>query len=299
MAQKKTSTNLGNAKKKELIELDNEKVTIKHQCELLGLPRSTAYYRSHSVIEPSQEEVAIKNAIDKIHFNECAYGCRRIRVELAKQGFKDIGKRRLRRYMEEMAIVAFYPGPNLSKRDLKGRTYPYLLRNVPITHVNQAWGIDITYCGTPRGFMYLVSIIDWHSRLIVGWTMSNTMQTDFVIRAIEEAIKTHGAPEIMNSDQGSQFTSKAYIDCIKSKETIRISMDGKGRCRDNARIERFFRNYKWERLYPESPQTVLELKQMTKQYMKHYNWNRPHQALEYATPASIYYAENVAQGQVI
>jgi len=299
LAQKKTSANLGDAKRKELIELDNEKVTIKHQCELLGLPRSTAYYKSHGVFEPSQEEVDIKNAIDKIHFNECAYGCRRIRHELAKQGFNDIGKRRLRRYMEEMGIVAFYPGPNLSKRDLKGRTYPYLLRNVAITHVNQAWGIDITYCGTPRGFMYLVSIIDWHSRLIVGWSMSNTMQTDFVIRAIEEAVKTHGTPEIINSDQGSQFTSKAYIDCIKSKETIRISMDGKGRCRDNARIERFFRNYKWERLYPESPQTVSELKQMTKKYMKHYNWTRPHQSLGYATPASIYYAQNGVQGQVI
>src|SRR5665648_991518 len=144
--KKKTSANIRNAKKKELIEVDNLKVTIKHQCELLGLPRSTAYYQSHGVIKPSQEEVDIKNAIDKIHFDECAYGCRRIRHELGKQGFTGIGKRRLRRYMEEMGIVTFYPGPNLSKRDLRGRTYPYLLRNVAITHVNQVWGIDITYC---------------------------------------------------------------------------------------------------------------------------------------------------------
>ena len=125
------------------------------------------------------------------------------------------------------------------------------------------------------------------------------MQSDFVIRAIEDAIKTHGTPEIMNSDQGSQLTSKAYIDCIKSKETIRISMNGKGRTRDNTRIERFFRNYKWELLYPESPQTVFELKQMTKKCIKHYNWNRPHQSLEYATSVCIYYAKNGAQGQVI
>jgi len=265
----------------------------------LGLPRSTAYYKSHSVTQPSQEEVDIKNAMDKIHFDECAYGCRRIRHELEKQGFKNIGKRRLRRYMEEMGIVTFYPGPNLSKRDLKHRTYPYLLRNVPITHVNQVWGIDITYCGTPSGFMYLVAIIDWHSRLIVGWAMSNTMQSDFVIRAVEDAIKIHGTPEIMNSDQGSQFTSNAYIACIKSNETIRISMNGKGRARDNARIERFFRNYKWERLYLEYPQTVLELRQMTKKYFQHYNWIRPHQSLEYATPGSIYYEQNDDQGQVI
>jgi len=129
--------------------------------------------------------------------------------------------------------------------------------------------------------------------------MSNTMQSDFVIRAVEDAIKAHGAPEIMNSDQGSQFTSKAYINCIKSKETIRISMNGKGRCRDNARIERFFRNYKWERLYPEAPQTVFELKQMTKKYIKHYNWIRPHQSLEYASPGRVYYDQNDVQGQVI
>jgi putative transposase len=129
--------------------------------------------------------------------------------------------------------------------------------------------------------------------------MSNTMQSDFVIRAIEDAIKTHGTPEIMNNDQGSQFTSKAYTDCIKSKETIRISMNGKGRTRDNTRIERFFRNYKWEPSYPESPQTIFELKQMTKKYSKHYNWNRPHQSLEYATSVCIYYAQNGAQGQVI
>jgi putative transposase len=125
------------------------------------------------------------------------------------------------------------------------------------------------------------------------------VQSDFVIRAVKEAIQAHGTPEIMNSDQGSQFTSKAYINYMKSKETIKISMNGKGRCRDNARIERFFRNYKWERLYPESPQLVRELKEMTKRYMKHYNWNRPHQSLGYATPASIFYAQNSVQGQVI
>ena len=147
--KKKTRASLRNPEKKELIEFDNHKITIKHQCELLGLPCSTAYYKSHGVTEQSQEEVAIKNAIDKIHFDECSYGYRRIRIELIKQDFIGIGKRRLRRYMEEMGIVAFYPGPNLSKRDLQDRTYPYLLRNVAITHINQAWGIDITYCGTP------------------------------------------------------------------------------------------------------------------------------------------------------
>jgi putative transposase len=233
--------------KKELIDFGNNELSVKHQCELLELSRSTAYY-SVTIKQPTQEEIDIKNAIDKIHFHEPAYGCRRIQQNLNSRGFS-IGLKRTRRYMQEMDIVAFYPGPNLSKRDLQERTYPYLLRNVSITRRNQVWGIDITYCGTPSGYMYLVAIIDWYSRFIVGWSLSNVMKTDFIIRAIKEAIGKHGKPEIINSDQGSQFTSKDYIDCIKSFESIKISMDGKGRAKDNARTERFFRSYKWERLY--------------------------------------------------
>jgi putative transposase len=157
--------------------------------------------------------------------------------------------------MQEMGIIGFYPGPNLSKRDLKARTYPHFLRGVPITHV----------------------------------------QSDFIVRAVREAIKAHGTPEIINSDQGSQFTSKDYTDCINSYKTIKISMDGKGRATDNARTERFFRSFKWERLYLECPETVLELKQMTKKYIDRYNWKRGHQSLDDQTPASIYYAQSHMQ----
>jgi putative transposase len=139
----------------------------------------------------------------------------------------------------------------------------------------------------PSGFMYMVTIIDWYSRFVVGWAISNTMKSDFVIRAVKDAVQEHGTPVIINSDQGSQFTSKDYIDCINSYETIKISMDGRGRATDNARTERFFRSFKWERLYID-PETSLELKQTTKKYMHHYNWNRPHQSLEDETPASIY-----------
>lgn len=270
------------------------KLSIKHQCDLLDLPRATAYYHSKAPTGPAQEEIDTKNAIDRIHYEEPSYGCRRIRNELKKLGF-NIGRKLTRRYMEEMGIIAFYPGPNLSKRDVKARTYPYLLRGVPITRVNQVWGIDITYCGTPSGFIYLVAIIDWYSRFIVGYALSNTMQSDFVIRAVKDAIKTHGAPEVINSDQGSQFTSKDYIDCIKSYETIKISMDGKGRATDNAKTERFFRSYKWERLYLECPETVLELKQMTKTYINRYNWNRGHQSLNDQIPASVYHSKNNQQ----
>jgi putative transposase len=272
--------------KKELIEFEHNELSVKHQCELLDLARSTAYY-SVTIKQPTQEEIDTKNAIDQIHFHEPAYGCRRIQQELNRLGFS-IGLKRTRRYMREMDIIAFYPGPNLSKRDLQERTYPYLLRNVSVTYRNQVWGIDITYCGTPSGYMYLVAIIDWYSRFIVGWSLSNVMKTDFIIRAIKEAIQEHGKPEIINSDQGSQFTSKDYIDCMKSFQTINISMDGKGRAKDNARTERFFRSYKWERLYLLYPETVPELKQMTRQYIQHYNWHRPHQALGYNTPANIH-----------
>lgn len=278
--------------KRALIEFGTNEISVKHQCKLLDLSRSTAYY-SIKIHQPSQEEIDIKNAIDRIHFDEPAYGSRRIHRELHGLGFTKIGLKLTRRYMREMGIVAFYPGPNLSKRDLQERTYPYLLRSVSITHRNQVWGIDITYCGTPAGFMYLVIIIDWYSRFIVGWSLSNTMQTDFIIRTVEEAIKEHGKPEIINSDQGSQFTSKDYISCIKSYETIKISMDGRGRAKDNARTERFFRSYKWERLYLLYPETVRELKQMTKRYMEHYNWRRPHQSLDYKIPAAIHFKDDL------
>lgn len=288
MAQKKTTTNLGNEEKKALIEHDSKVLTIKHQCRLLNLPRSTAYHQSKPT-EPSDDEVSIKNAIDRIHFFEPSYGVRRILKELKKLGYAKVGKRRIRRYMQEMCITAFYPGPNLSKRDLAERTYPYLLRNVKPNRVNQVWGIDITYCGLPNGFLYLVAIIDWYSRYIVGWAISNTISADFVKQTVQEAITVHGKPEIINSDQGSQFTSKAYIDCIKGYETIKNSMDGKGRATDNAITERFFRSFKWERLYLECPETVKELKDLTKNYIEHYNYSRPHQALDYRTPADYFH----------
>jgi putative transposase len=195
--------------------------------------------------------------------------------------------------MEEMGVHVFYPGPNLSKRDKQSKIYPYLLRNLEINRPNQVWSIDITYIGTPEGFVYMVAIIDWHSRFILGWSISNTMQSDFIVRTVESAISTYGKPEIINSDQGSQFTSKAYLDCVKSYESIRVSMDGKGRATDNIRIERFFRSFKWERLYLLRPETVREVKEMTTEYMTHYNIERGHQGLEYATPNEIYYESKI------
>lgn len=274
-----------------MIEHKGSNLTIKHQCELLSLSRSTVYYRNIE-IEVSTDEISIKNAIDKIHYKEPSFGARRIRNELKKLGFVKLGKRIIRRYMEEMCIHVFYPGPNLSKRDQKARIYPYLIRNMDINHPNQVWSIDITYIGTPGGFVYMAAIIDWYSRFIVGWSISNTLQSDFVIRTVETAVAAYGKPEIINSDQGSQFTSNAYIDCIKGFETIKISMDGRGRATDNIMIERFFRSFKWERLYLLYPETVREVKEMTQEYMAHYNYERDHQGLDYVTPSSLYFYRN-------
>jgi len=190
-----------------------------------------------------------------------------------------------------MCICVFYPGPNLSKRDKQSKIYPYLLRNLTINRPNQVWSIDISYLGTPEGFVYLVAIIDWHSRFLVGWSISNTMQSDFVVRTVKTAVGAYGKPEIINSDQGSQFSSTAYIDYIKTLETVRISMDGRGRATDNIMIERFFRSYKWERLYPLRLETIREVKEMTVEYMEHYNYRRPHQGLGEVTPSSIYFQQ--------
>ncbi len=288
MAKKKTQAGFRNKEKKALIDFKDSKLTVKRQCELLELPRSTAY---HTPVEhvPSQDEIDIKNAIDRIHYKEPSYGVRRIRNELHKLGFDSVGRRLVKRYMQEMDIVAFYPGPNLSKRAKMAKTYPYLLRKLDITKPNQVWSIDITYIGTPTGFVYLTAIIDWYSRFIVGYSISNTLQTETVTRVVKDAVRAYGRPDILNSDQGSQFTSNDYIELIKSYNHTKISMDGKGRATDNIAIERFFRSYKWERLYLEYPETVTEVKTLTKKYIEHYNYTRGHQSYDYKTPAEVYY----------
>ena len=249
-----------------MIEFKGSELTVMHQCELLGLSRSTTY---HLPVEfkPSKDEMDIKNCSDRIHYREPSYGVRRIRNELIKSGFK-VDIRLVKRYMEEMDIMAFYPGPNLSKRAKMSKTYPYLLRHLSIERPNQVWSIDISYLGTPNGFVYITAIIDWHSRFLIGYTISNTLQADNVARVVKDAVRKYGAPEIINSDQGSQFTSNEYIELIKSYKTIKISMDGKGRATDNIAIERFFRSLKWERLYLMYPENVAEVKILTKEYIE-------------------------------
>ena len=252
---------------------------------MLSISRSSLYYLP---VQISNEELYIKRRIDELYTAHPELGYRRMTLFLKRDYGININKKRTRRYMREMGIHGFCPGPNLSKR-LHGKyLYPYLLRGLNIDRPNQVWSIDITYCRLNHRFMYLCGIIDWFSRRIVGFSSSNTLEKGFVIETVKRAINQYGKPEIINSDQGSQFTSEEYISLLK-ENNIKISMDGKGRALDNQRIERFFRSYKWEKLYLEEYTTGKELKKITKEYIEYYNNIRPHESLNYRTPSEYYY----------
>lgn len=261
---------------------------ISRQCELLGINRSTYYYEP---IKPDPKEQERREQlmakIDEIHTKYPYMGQRRITKKLREAGF-NVGRKLVRSLMREMAIYPIYPKPNLSKRNFKHSVVPYLLRNMPIYMPNQVWSIDITYIKMLHGHMYLTAIIDWYSRKIVGWNLSDTLDTVHVIRAVEEATAKYGIPGIINSDQGTQFTSNEYKELLKSLQ-IRQSMDGKSRWADNVMIERWFRSLKTEKIYIEEFQTPKELRSGIRSYIREYNTERPHMAHDYATPDSIYY----------
>ena len=267
-----------------LIDREDKELSISKQADLLSINRTSIYYKPVPV---SIEELYIRHLIDEIYTKHPEYGYRRMTVILNRDHHIGINRKRTRRYMREMGIHGFCPGPNLSKR-LHGKyLYPYLLRGLNIDHPNQVWSIDITYCRMKKGFMYMTAIIDWYSYQIVGYTLSNTLGKASVIETVEKAIKEYGKPEIINSDQGSQFTSDGYINLLK-ENNIKISMDGKGRALDNRRIERFFRSFKWEKLYLEEYENGHQLRKMIKEYMEYYNNERPHQSLNYLTPSQIH-----------
>ena len=215
-------------------------------------------------------------------------GCRRIKNELAKQGIMT-DKKRVNRLMRAMGIYALYPKPKLSKRNEEHKVYPYLLRNQEVTESNQAWCTDITYIPMAKGFLYLIAIMDWHSRKVLSWRLSNTMDTDFCIDALKEAIAKYGNPDIFNTDQGSQFTSKAFTNVLKEAE-IQISMDGKGRWVDNVFIERLWRSVKYEEVYLKAYVSPREAEQEIGKYFRFYNEERCHQGLDDRTPNQVYLA---------
>jgi putative transposase len=262
---------------------DSRELPLSTIADLLGVNRSSAYYKSK---DPSDTELAIKNAIDRMHTDNPSWGSRQLAKQLKRQGF-DIGRLKTRRYMKELDIYTIYPKPNLSKPAKGHKIYPYLLRNANIVRPNQAWSIDITYIRLKHGFVYLTAIIDWHSRLIVGWELDDTLSTNMVKNALEKAF-TVAKPVILNSDQGSQFTSNEYIKYVEGNK-IKISMDGKSRWADNIMIERWFRTLKYDEVYLKDYENIKDARKQIREFIHNYNFIKLHSALDYQTPAENYY----------
>lgn len=265
--------------------MPGEKISISEQCRLLKISRSNYYYKPKG---ENQENLELMKLIDKIYTDNPAWGSRKIRDRLILDGYT-INRKRIQRLMRIMRISAIYPKKNLSKANQEHRIYPYLLRNVKIDRCNQVWSIDITYIPLKYGFIYLVAIIDWHSRKVLSWEMSNTLDASFCVVALENAIAQYGKPEIFNTDQGCQFTSEAFISKLKYYD-IKISMDGKGRATDNIFIERFWRSLKYEEVYLKEYESVVECRDSICSYIEKYNCYRPHASLGGITPNMAYAA---------
>lgn len=269
--------------KKRLIEPDQEKLSIRKQCELLQLSRSNLYYEP---VEASEETLRIMHRIDEIFTESPFFGSRRILEGLQREGFI-IGRERVQSLMRKMGLVAIYPKPNLSKKHPENKIYPYLLANVKIIRPNQVWSCDITYIRLRSGFLYLMAVMDWYSRYVLSWRLSNSLDVSFCLEALEEALE-QGCPAIFNTDQGSQFTSNEFIGMLLSKG-IRISMDGRGRAFDNIFTERLWRSVKYEEVYIKDYQAHKDAREGLGNYFSFYNNRRYHQSLGYKTPSEVHY----------
>lgn len=261
-----------------------DKVPVTRQCELLDLNRSGVYYKA---VPLRVAEVELMRQIDEIHLLYPFYGSRNIRNELWSRGYK-VGRDKVRRLMRRMGIEALYVKPKLSWMNPKHAKYPYLLRDLQISRANQVWCADITYLPMARGFCYLVAIMDWFSRKVLAWKLSNTLDSSFCVEALEEAIDNYGCPEIFNTDQGSQFTAEVFTDTLQSNN-IAISMDGKGRWMDNVFIERLWKSVKYEDVYLKSYGSMTEARRGLFQYFKFYNEKKWHQNFDRKTPNVVYF----------
>ena len=261
----------------------HDRLSIVKQCRLLELNRSSVYYRPR----PSdQSGLELARRIDEQFLKTPFYGSRRMAAHLSQTG-QPVNRKRVQRLMSVMGIRAVCPGPDTSKPHPEHPHYPYLLRNIPVERPNHVWSADITYLPLARGFMYLVAIIDWYSRKVLSWRISNSLDAGFCVDALEEAFWKYGKPDIFNTDQGSQFTSDAFIRSIKSRN-VQVSMDGRGRCHDNIFIERLWRSLKYEFLYLRAIEDGANLRQGLVEWFNWYNQERVHQSLDYATPDDVY-----------
>jgi len=255
---------------------------VRRQCALLGLNRSNLYYA------PADEDgfsLDVMRALDELYMEHPFYGSRRLAVVLQQRGFS-VNRKRVQRLMHVMGLEAIYPRPRTSVPNSGHQIYPYLLRNVPIVGSNHVWSTDITYIRLRRGFCYLVAVMDWYSRFVLSWALSNTMDVCFCLDALDDALR-QGRPAIFNSDQGAQFTSNDFTGRLRDVG-VQISMDGRGRALDNVWIERLWRSVKYEEVYLRDYQTVDDARQGLSRYLAFYNHERPHQSLDYRTPAHVY-----------
>lgn len=274
---------LSTHEKRGLIDENDPHLSLSRQCELLGLAKGTYYY---SAVEIDSFNLQLMDEIDRLNTKTPFYGSRRLTVCLRKQGYS-VNRKRTQRLMRLMGLEAIYPKENISKRNQNHKVYPYLLNGLQITRPNFVWSTDITYIRIGGGFIYLTAIIDWYSRYVLSWNISNSLQSEFCITAMEDALK-QAIPTIVNTDQGVQFTSKEFTDLLKENE-IKISMDSKGRALDNIFVERLWRSLKYEEVYLKNYQNVKEAKKSIKNYFIFYNHERPHQSLRYKTPGDIHY----------
>jgi len=265
--------------------MDHPTIPIRMQTELLEISRSSLYYQAKP---PSEKEVAIKHRIDELFTQYPFYGSRRMTVSLQREGWA-ISRPTVQKYMREMALEAVYPKPRLSQPGEGHTIYPYLLKGLVIERPNQVWGVDITYIRLRYGWLYLFAILDWYSRFVVAWSLDQTLAVGFVLAAMQQALAWH-TPEICNSDQGSHFTSNDFTGLLKDQH-VQISMDGKGRAIDNIFTERLWRSIKYEEVYLKDYESPREARQSLGNYINFYNYTRPHQSLEYQTPASLFLAD--------
>jgi len=269
----------------KMIARPHPQYSIQEQCALLKVPRSTLYYKPEPV---SAEELKLMRRIDEIFTKRPFYGSRRLVEELRGKGYI-VNRERVTRLMRLMGIEAIYQKPNTSRKHPNHKIYPYLLKNLTIDRPNQVWCADITYIPMAHGWVYLVAVMDWFSRRILAWRLSITMETDFCVEALQEALDTYGKPEIFNTDQGVQFTAAAFIETLQA-QGVQISMDGKGRFLDNIFIERLWRSLKYEEVFTHAYASVLEARRSIGSWINFYNDERKHQALGYRTPKEFFEA---------
>jgi putative transposase len=270
------------AERQALVEWEGEALSISRQAQLLGLNRTSLYYRPQAI---SASELQLKHRIDEIYTAIPFYGSRRIAQQLCREGVKTC-RATVRKAMLEMGLAAIYPAPDLSKPHPDHKIYPYLLRHTPASYPNHIWGIDITYIRLHQGWLYLVAIMDWYSRYVVAWQLADSLEIAFVLQAVDEALAI-ATPHICNSDQGSHFTSPLYTQRLLAAG-VQISMDGRGRALDNIFTERLWRSLKYEEVYLQDYQTPRQARLSLTRYFDFYNHQRLHQALEYRTPAEVY-----------